>query len=768
MKLNTKKLKSFFAQKFLHSKDFINKAFNEIYRGEEAYNWITTKLVNAIKVFIVASRKFMKDDCLTKSSSIAYTTIVSLIPTLAVVLTIYSIFSGVGDKKDELFRQITIFLIEHNIKINVDPFFQTISSLIDNAASIGGIGAIVLAFSATAVLRTLEKSLNDIFRVTRQRSIFLKVIYYWAALTLGPIMIIAATAVATQISNTISAPHLYAIAHAHNTHYVVGNKATILINKNDDANFLPFPIENIDFDNQHIYSYNHTEKQFYAEEFRIEQIEYKRTTFYDIAFIGTKGFIVGTNGIILKTNDAGKSWLIEKWGNFDFNDIEMVDEDNGFIAANNGYVLHTQDGGRTWQVMEWENITTNFNAITFYKDKGIIVGNKAYIVTTFDKGKTWTLQQIAEAKYKKNFLNLNNVHIVDDNTVIIVADEGFYIYGNKHFSKWSVHKFKDNNLYALYFLTPLYGYISGENADIYSTSDGGEKWTVKKLKGERINSISIYNKLIWVVGNNSMLMVSNDNGRSWKGLKGINITVYLLNFFAPFLFIWVLFLMCFMILPNTKVPLKPAALGASFTSAVWVIFILLFIVYIKAFAKSTFAIYGALASFPIFLLVVYSSAVIILYGAEISYVLMNPLSYKYLNRALKDKKDIHVYTAIALLHYIYKKFESGKGSSSFHELLPLALNDVDILDMLLDLFEKEKFIIRTEDYAIIPANASKNIALSSIIDSIYSISLNIPTLKQDKIKQYLSQIFNQMKQSIDSIVGKITLADVIAETELKS
>jgi len=290
--------------------NFIIQMINQIYRGDEAFNWLLTKLVNTIKIFIVATRKFIKDDCLTKSSSIAYTTIVSLIPTLAVLLTIYSIFSGVGDKKDELFNQITIFLVEHNIKINVDPFFQTISSLIDNAAKIGGVGAVVLAFSATAVLRTLEKSLNDIFKISKQRSMFLKVIYYWAALTLGPIMLVAATAVATQISNTLSAPHFYSIAHHNNTHYITGSKATILFNYNDNLQFSELPQEKIDFDNQHIYSYNTNEKKFNAEEYRIELIEFKQTNLYDIEFIGNKGFIVGDNGILLKSNDSGNSWTI--------------------------------------------------------------------------------------------------------------------------------------------------------------------------------------------------------------------------------------------------------------------------------------------------------------------------------------------------------------------------------------------------------------------------------------------------------------------------
>src|SRR6056297_1393039 len=202
-------------------KEKIKIFLDEIYLGEHTYNLIYTKLINAVKVFIVASRKFVKDDCPTKASSIAYTTIISLIPTLTVALTFFSVFYGVGDKKDELFRRITLFMIEHNIKLNIDPFIQTITSLIENAGKIGGVGAVVLIFSATAVLRTLEKSLNDIWKVKKSRSIFMKIIFYWAALTLGPLMLIAGTTVATKISTAFSAPQYFAMSHSNNNHWVV-------------------------------------------------------------------------------------------------------------------------------------------------------------------------------------------------------------------------------------------------------------------------------------------------------------------------------------------------------------------------------------------------------------------------------------------------------------------------------------------------------------------------------------------------------------------
>ena len=184
----------------------------KIYHGEEIAGGVWNKIINAAKVFIVSTRKFIMDDCMTKASSITYTIILSLIPALTVGLTIYSYYYGVGQNKKELFDRVLLFMTEHNIKLNIDPIFDAILGLIENAGKIGGISAVVMIFSATAMLRTMEKSMNDIWKVKHGRPIILKVIYYWAALTLGPIMLAASMTVATRLSTILSSPNLNAAA----------------------------------------------------------------------------------------------------------------------------------------------------------------------------------------------------------------------------------------------------------------------------------------------------------------------------------------------------------------------------------------------------------------------------------------------------------------------------------------------------------------------------------------------------------------------------
>ena len=74
---------------------------------------IKKKLINAVRIFVSSANKFFTDDCFTHASAIAYTTLVSLIPTLTVALTFVA-YIGSG-KKDELFKDINVFLSDHNL-----------------------------------------------------------------------------------------------------------------------------------------------------------------------------------------------------------------------------------------------------------------------------------------------------------------------------------------------------------------------------------------------------------------------------------------------------------------------------------------------------------------------------------------------------------------------------------------------------------------------------------------------------------------------------
>lgn len=231
---------------------------------------------------------------------------------------------------------------------------------------------------------------------------------------------------------------------------------------------------------------------------------------------------------------------------------------------------------------------------------------------------------------------------------------------------------------------------------------------------------------------------------------------------APFAIIWLLFLLMYITLPYTRVPFKPAAIGASFTGAIWVVFILGFIVYVKAFAQGTFAIYGALSAIPLSLLMIYASSLIIMYGAEVAYTLQYPETYRNLKKTFRERDRIHVYNGIVLLQHIYRAFESGKGASSLKDIQKAIPAQADEINLYVKLFLEDKLIIQNPDGSFMPANSSNNILVNKVMDSIMELDLEMPVAEgKSMFRQFMSKLFNDINSSKAKIIGDLTLKDLI-------
>jgi membrane protein len=734
----------------------------QIYEGYSFESTVYNRIVTTIKIFIVATRKFMIDDCLTKASAIAYTAIVSLIPTLTVFLTFLSIFKGMENKKEDLFREISLFMIEHSIKLNIDFIFEAISGLIDNAKAIGIIGTLLVFFTATATLRALEKSLNDIWRVKQGRSLFQKVIYYWAALTLGPVMLVAGTTVATKLSDVFSSANYNSVYLSGDQVWVVGNKGSLLNTDVNKTKFTPSEEASFDYENQKIYNYRSADNQFTEDDFRMDFLSLMKEEFKDIQFVNNEGWVVGTKGIILHTKDKGKSWTISKWGDFTLNDIHMLDSQKGFISADNGVILTTENGGRNWSVYDTKDITLSFNSITFRDTIGIITANKGRILYSADTGQTWSLRTITEAKRKNKLVDINSVFFVDKTKVWAAGNDGVILHSNDSGATWIPGKFKEYNYYAVMFLNSNEGFIAGENGILIHTENGGESWRSDSLPAYKINRLLNASGSLWAIGNGGIIQKSTDNGKTWHGRSGKSIFAMLINFFAPFLFIWLLFLLAYSTIPNTKVPFRYSAIGAAFTGAIWVIFILLFIVYVKAFASGTFAIYGALASIPLFLLMIYASALIILYGAEVSFTMMHPETYSSLKNFFEDVKKVNMYFGLLVLQSIYFKFESGKGNTHYSELLKKVNNNSLDLDHFLKLFIEENLIMNDKEGEYLPTNSSGNIKLTYLFDMINESTVAIPAsqIRKNSGPGSVKDLFDKLKNQRNKVLSDMTIKDL--------
>ncbi len=125
-----------------------------------------------------------------------------------------------------------------------------------------------------------------------------------------------------------------------------------------------------------------------------------------ITLVGTKGWAVGHDGMILFSDDHAVSWQIQRFAPFDATnnddgragvpllDLHFLDEVRGFAVGAYGYFLGTLDGGQTWQ--DLSNTIDNLDGFHLNSinqtPQGVlfIVGEMGTLFRSTDQGQHWT------------------------------------------------------------------------------------------------------------------------------------------------------------------------------------------------------------------------------------------------------------------------------------------------------------------------------------------------------------------------------------------
>ena len=107
------------------------------------------------------------------------------------------------------------------------------------------------------------------------------------------------------------------------------------------------------------------------------------------------GWVVGTSGIILHTQDAGEHWAEQNSGvKNDLNAITCLNESDCWIAGASGTILRTNNRGENWVKVSVDS-SVNLNALHFINSQvGWAAGKAGLILHTDDGGSTWTQQYL--------------------------------------------------------------------------------------------------------------------------------------------------------------------------------------------------------------------------------------------------------------------------------------------------------------------------------------------------------------------------------------
>ncbi len=130
---------------------------------------------------------FVKDQCIIRAAALTFTTILSIVPFLAVA---FSISKGFGLQNSEKMREWVLALTAGRPEV-ADKIIEYIDRT--NVQALGWVGVATLIFTVLSLVGTIEKAFNTIWGVEKGRSAWRRIADFFPVILFGPLILFVAS-----------------------------------------------------------------------------------------------------------------------------------------------------------------------------------------------------------------------------------------------------------------------------------------------------------------------------------------------------------------------------------------------------------------------------------------------------------------------------------------------------------------------------------------------------------------------------------------------
>ena len=185
--------------------------------------WLANVGFHATRIGYCVSRDLFEGQLTLRAMSLVYTTLLSMVPLLALSFSVLKAF-GVHNQIEPLLFDILSRMGEQGIEIG-----QTIMSFVNNikVGVLGAAGLLLLFVTVISLIQKIERSFNYIWRIEHSRQLARRFSDYLSVILVGPVLIFSSIGIIASIKNATLVQYL-------SSFYLVGDAIHLI------GAFLPY------------------------------------------------------------------------------------------------------------------------------------------------------------------------------------------------------------------------------------------------------------------------------------------------------------------------------------------------------------------------------------------------------------------------------------------------------------------------------------------------------------------------------------------------
>lgn len=160
--------------------------------------WWQRQLRLFLQIIVLVIRDLREGMLTLRAMSLVYTTLLSLVPLLAVSFSVLKGF-GVHNQVKPLLLNVLAPMGEKGIEI-ADRIVGFVENM--KIGVLGGLGMVMLLYTVIALLQKIESAFNHTWRLRNSRNLAQRFSHYLSTITVGPVLVFSAIGITASLSHS--------------------------------------------------------------------------------------------------------------------------------------------------------------------------------------------------------------------------------------------------------------------------------------------------------------------------------------------------------------------------------------------------------------------------------------------------------------------------------------------------------------------------------------------------------------------------------------